>query len=198
MRSQNDLYRCHSYVPNIQVLSSTLISLHNSPPIMASLPLSPTLSLFFCMTTFKSLPRVPFGTGTTISTSPNSCLQVYGKAETSVNADRRHTTELRHAYQPAPLPRVHDQPCRELPFPPSKACHSHLLQPTSWNCRCTEFKYVVSRVCRLSISSCGGAISHFPTITERWLSLTEVQMGLHSTLRSLLPSFASTPAAVVL
>ena len=65
-------------VPIVHVLSSTLISLHNSPERIGSWPFSVTLSFFFSMTTLTSLARVPLGTGTVMSTSPSSWFHLYG------------------------------------------------------------------------------------------------------------------------
>lgn len=66
----------------VQVLSSTLMSLQSSPDKIGSWPLRPTLSFFLLITTSSCFPRVPLGTGTSISTSESCCFQVYGRART--------------------------------------------------------------------------------------------------------------------
>ena len=58
----------------VQVLSSTLISLHSSPSRIGSRsgPFNARDSFFFRRTTIRSAPRVPCGTGTVMSSSSNS------------------------------------------------------------------------------------------------------------------------------
>ena len=70
------------YLRMVQVLSSTLISLHSSPSKIGSRPFSARRSFFFLRTTARSAPRVPCGTGTVMSSSPNSWVQEYGRART--------------------------------------------------------------------------------------------------------------------
>src|SRR5258708_9395808 len=68
-------------LPIVQVLSSTLISLHNSPSMMESFPFRPTIRVVLAILTSRSLPLVPFGTSSVTSSSPNSCLHLYGSAK---------------------------------------------------------------------------------------------------------------------